>query len=84
MLNFFSCVKLFAPYGLWLTRLLYPWDSPGKNTGVGCHALPPGDLPNPGIKLRSLKLQTDSFPAELRGKPTQLSHFAVLQKVTTL
>ena len=21
------------------TRLLYPWDSPGKNTGVGCHFL---------------------------------------------
>ena len=20
-------------------RLLSPWDSPGKNTGVGCHAL---------------------------------------------
>ena len=22
-----------------LARLLCPWDSPGKNTGVGCHAL---------------------------------------------
>ena len=21
------------------TRLLCPWDSPGQNTGVGCHAL---------------------------------------------
>ena len=28
-------------------------DSLGKNTGVGCHALP-GDLPNPGIKPASL------------------------------
>ena len=26
-------------HGLWPTRLLYPWNSPGKNTGVGCHAL---------------------------------------------
>ena len=26
-------------YGLQLARLLCPWDSPGKNTGVGCHAL---------------------------------------------
>ena len=25
-------------------------DSPGKNTGVGCHALLQGNLPNPGIK----------------------------------
>ena len=23
----------------WYTRLLCPWDSPGKNTGVGCHFL---------------------------------------------
>ena len=29
-------------------RLLCPWDSPDKNTGVGCHFLPP-DLPDPGI-----------------------------------
>ena len=25
--------------GLQPTRLLCPWDPPGKNTGVGCHAL---------------------------------------------
>ena len=24
------------PHGLWPTRLLHPWDSPGKNTGVDC------------------------------------------------
>ena len=28
--------------------------SPGKNTGVGGHALPPGDLPDPGIGPASL------------------------------
>ena len=27
------------PYGLQPTRLLHPRDSPGKNTGVGCHFL---------------------------------------------
>ena len=27
------------PHGLQPTRLLCPWDSPGKNTGVGCPAL---------------------------------------------
>ena len=26
-------------HGLWLTRLFCLWDSPGKNTGVGCHFL---------------------------------------------
>ena len=45
-------------------------DSPGKNTGVGCHACPlPGDLPNPGIEPRSLALQADSLPSEPPGKP---------------
>ena len=29
------------PHGLQPTRLLRPWDSPGKNTGVGCHLLLP-------------------------------------------
>ena len=56
------CVHLVAlivsdslwSYVLWPTRLLCPWNSPGKNTAVGCHALPPSrDLPDPGIELGS-------------------------------
>ena len=35
-------------------------DSPGKNTGVGCPA-PPGDLPDPGIKLLSPALAGGFF-----------------------
>ena len=27
------------PHGLQPSRLLCPWGSPGKDTGVGCHAL---------------------------------------------
>ena len=27
------------PHGLQCTRLLHPWDFPGKSTGVGCHCL---------------------------------------------
>ena len=27
------------PHGLQPSRLLHPWDFPGKNTGVGCHCL---------------------------------------------
>ena len=33
------------------TRLLCPWDSPGKNTGVGCHALLQGIFPTQGLNL---------------------------------
>ena len=32
------------PPGLSPTRLLSPWDSPDKNTGVGCHSLLQGIL----------------------------------------
>ena len=40
------------------------WNFLGKNTGVGCHFPPPGDLPNPGIEFKSPALQADSLPAE--------------------
>ena len=31
------CPPLLQPRGLQPVRLLWPWDFPGKNTGVGCH-----------------------------------------------
>ena len=37
-LSFQSCPTL-RPHRRQLTRLPRPWDSPGKNTGVGCHFL---------------------------------------------
>ena len=37
-----------GPHGLQSTRLLCPWDSAGKNTGVGCHALHQGIFPSQG------------------------------------
>ena len=37
------------PHELQPVRLVCPWDSPGKNTGVGCHALLQGILPSQGL-----------------------------------
>ena len=34
-----SCLSRVQPHGQQPTRLLHPQDSPGKNTGVGCHFL---------------------------------------------
>ena len=34
-----SCLTLCDPQRQQPTRLPRPWDSPGKNTGVGCHFL---------------------------------------------
>ena len=36
------------PHGLQPARPLHPWDSPGKNTGVGCHFLLQGIFPTQG------------------------------------
>ena len=34
-----SCLTLCNPMDKQPTRLLCPWDFPGKSTGVGCHCL---------------------------------------------
>ena len=39
------------PHGLQPARLFYPWDSPGKNTGVRCHALHQWIFPTQGSNL---------------------------------
>ena len=46
-----SCCLTLQPRGLQPTRRLCPWDSPGKNTGVGCHALLQGIFSTQGSNL---------------------------------
>ena len=47
------------PHGLQPTRPLRPWDSPGKNTGVGCHSF-----------LQCMKVKTESEVAQLCPTPS--------------
>ena len=57
MLSVISCVQPFVtPWTIasQSPQLLCPLDFPGKNIGVGLPCSPPGELPNPGIKLMSL------------------------------
>ena len=42
------CLTL-RPYGLLLARLFCPWDSPGKNTGVGYYFLLQGIFLTQGL-----------------------------------
>ena len=47
-----SCPTLCNPIDcMQPTRLLCPWDSPGKNTGVGCHSLLQGIFLVQGLNL---------------------------------
>ena len=39
------------PHGLQPTRFLCPWNSPGKNPGLGCHSLLQGIFPTQGSNL---------------------------------
>ena len=72
VLSRFSCVRLFATS--WIVTQQDP-----LSMGFSCQEYwtgllypPPGDLPNPGIKLISLAspaLLADSLPTEPAGKP---------------
>ena len=53
LLSSFSRVQLCATHRWQPTRLLRPWDSPGKNTGVGCHFL-----------LQCMKVKSESEVAQ--------------------
>ena len=59
------------PYRLQPARLLYLWDSPGKNTGVGGHALLQGIFPTQGSNSRLMfpALAGQFFTTSATGKP---------------
>ena len=54
--------------GLWPTRLLCPWDSSGKNTGVGCHVLLQG-IPIQGSNLHLLHCRWILYRLNHQGSP---------------
>ena len=57
--NSFTCILAIAsvvsnslqPHGLQSDRILCPWDSSGKNSGMGCHALLQGIFQTQGSNL---------------------------------
>ena len=75
VLSRFSRVRLFeTPMLLQPARLHCPWDSPSKNTRVGCHALLQGILPTQGSNLHLLHCRLNHFTAEPPTKPQSLSY----------
>ena len=65
-------------HGEWPARLLCPWDSPDKNTGVGCHFLLQGIFLTQGSNLCLLHLlhwQGDSLPLHHMGSPWIITVF---------
>ena len=71
-----SCLVVsysLQPHGLQPTRLLCPWDFPGKSTGVGCHCLLCRDAANV-----SEFLFYDSLPVRAGATSESLSSTRVL------
>ena len=65
-------VWLFVTPRIGPTRLLCPWNFPGKNTGLGCHFLLQRIFPTQGLNLcllGALCWQAHSFPLHHLGRP---------------
>ena len=77
------------PTGLWPTRLLCPWDLPGKNAGVGCHSLFQGIFLTQRLNPLLVHWQVDSLPLSHLGSPLETmlflpSLFLVLYVIITI
>ena len=57
------------PYGLYPTRLLCPWDSPGKNTGVDCDFHLQDIFPTQGLNPSLLYCRWISLPLSYQRRP---------------
>ena len=57
------------PHGLQPTRLLCPWNSPGKNTGMDCHSLLQGILPTQGTNPHLLYCRQILYYLSHQGSP---------------
>ena len=64
-----KCYQLFVTSGLQPTRLLCPWDFPGKNTGAGCHFLLQGICLTQGSNPHLLHWQMGSSLLSRQGSP---------------
>ena len=61
------------PNSLQPTRLLYPWDFPGKDTGVSCHFLLQGNFPTQGLNPALLYCRQILYQLSYNGSPGNAS-----------
>ena len=75
VVNLISHVWLFTTsWTVGCRRLLSPWHSPGKNTGVGFHFLLQGIFPTQGSNPFLLRWQMDSVPLSHQGSFSHLDN----------
>ena len=82
--QFLNRVQLCDPINC-SPQLVCPWDSPGKNTGVGCYFRLQGIFPTQGSNPRLLQWQADSLPLSHQGSPqTKVSRPKSYMQVSSL
>ena len=84
MLSRFTCVWFYATPWTVAHWLLCPWDSLGKNTGVGCHFLLHGIFPTQGLNLHLLCLLHSQVSSLSLRPPTAAAAAKLLQSCLTL
>ena len=73
------------PRGLQPTRLLCPYNPPGKHTGVDCHSLLQGIIPTQGLNLSLLHCRQILYHLSNQGSPAAAAAAAKsLQSYPTL
>ena len=77
------CLTLW-PRGLRPARLLYPRDSPCKNTSVDCHFLLQGIFLIQGLNLHLLHWQIDALPLSHFGSPLIIICYDYMSPLFTL
>ena len=79
-----SSPESLQPHGLWPARLLCPWDSPARNTGVGCYFLLLGIFPTQGLKLGLLHCRQTLYRLTHQGSPVIYNINCILFFLATL
>ena len=68
-----DCTSGLQPHGLQPSRLLHPWNSPGKNTGVGCPSLLQGIFLTQGLNPGLLHCRQILYCLSHQGGPPYLA-----------
>ena len=64
-------------FGLYPARLLCPWNSPGKNTGVDCHSFLQGIFLTQGLNLDFLRCRQILYCLSHWGSPTKVTVYPI-------
>ena len=58
---------------MWPARLLYPWDSPGRNTELGCHFFLQGIFPTQEWSPGLLNCRQILYRLSYKGSPSSIN-----------